>query len=103
MKKLFVRELKGYAKIQGLIGKNEAESVYFQTRFGIHTFFLKFPIDVVVLDKNNKVVKLQQNLAPNRIFVCNPRYFYVLELPKNTINKMKLSLGDKVNVENIKV
>ena len=87
----------------GLIGESKFHPLLIKTRFGIHTFFLKFPLDVVVLDKNNKIVKLRQNLAPNRIFVWNPKYGKVLELPKNTINKMKLDLGDKVNIENIKV
>jgi len=81
----------------GLVGKKKPYPLLIQTRFGIHTFFLKFPIDVAVLDKNNRIVKLRQNLAPNRIFVWNPKYDKVLELPEGTVKKFHLTRGLCVN------
>jgi len=85
-------------KIFGLIGKNKPYMLLLKTRFGIHTFFLKFPLDVVVLDKNNRIVKLRQNLVPNRIFVWNPKYNKVLELPAGKISKLRLKVQDVVNL-----
>jgi len=38
----------------GLIGHDNPEPIMFYTKFGIHTFGLKFPIDVLILDKNNE-------------------------------------------------
>lgn len=95
---LRVRKLKGISKSVGLIGKKEAYPVMLTTRFGIHTFGLKFPIDVLILDKNNMVVCLHENLKPNRIFLWNPRYEKVLELPKGFIGKNKIKEGDKPNL-----
>lgn len=85
-------------KIRGLIGKKKPEALFLQTRFGIHTFGVKFPIDVVVVDSKNIVVKLKQNLKPNRIFLWNPRFCRVLELPEGTIQKKELSLGSMVEL-----
>lgn len=85
-------------KSLGLIGHQKPIPFLFQTRFGIHTFFLKFPIDVVVLDKNNRVMKLQQNLVPNRIFVWNPKYDKVLEMPEGTVKRLHLTQGSCVNM-----
>lgn len=85
-------------KIRGLIGKTKPEAILLQTRFGIHTFGVRFPIDVVILDSKNIVVKLKQNLKPNRIFLWNPRFDRVLELPAGTIQKKKLSLGSMVEL-----
>lgn len=61
------------------MGKKKAETVYLETRWGIHTFFMKFPIDVIVLDDNNQVVKVKKNLRPWRVFFWNPRYYKVVE------------------------
>lgn len=98
MTALQVKELKGIRKAVGLIGKKKAEAVLIRTRFGIHTFGLKFPIDVLVLDKNCKIVKLKENLLPNRIFLWNPKFDSVLELPRGTIRKIGLQIGRKLDI-----
>ncbi len=43
-----LKTLKG--KTIGLIGREKIAPVVFETRFGIHTFGLKFPIDVLVTE-----------------------------------------------------
>jgi uncharacterized membrane protein (UPF0127 family) len=80
----------------GLVNFKKAYPVYFQTRFGIHTFGMRYPIDVVILDKSNQVVKLAINLQSNRIFLWNPIYNQVLELPSGTIKQFKISNGDNI-------
>lgn len=83
-------------KSKGLIGKKVAEPILIQTHFGIHTIGLKFPIDVVILDDNFTVVKLRYNLKPFHIFLWNPKYKKVLELPVGTIEKKKIKIGSKI-------
>lgn len=83
-------------KTIGLLGKTEPESVFFTTRFGIHTFGMKFPIDVVILNKQNQVVTIKENLQPKRIFLWNPKYNNVVELPNGTINKYKIQKYIKI-------
>lgn len=70
----------------------------FRTRFGIHTFGMHYPIDVIILDKQQIVVHLKENLMPNRLYFWNPKYSIVIELPKETIKKKKISLGSKFNL-----
>jgi len=81
-------------KIKGLIGIENPEVIIFKTRFGIHTFLLKLPIDVLILDKNNTVMKLKRQLSPNRIFFWNIKFDTVIELPKGFIEKSKTEIGD---------
>lgn len=89
------KELKGFwEKAKGLIGADPVTPVFFRTRWGIHTFGLKHPIDVVILDDNMKVVQFTRSLPPNRIFLWNPRYGNVLELPEGTITKKKITIGE---------
>lgn len=92
-----VRELNSLLeKTIGLIGKNNPEPILLKTRFGIHTFGLKFPIDVLILDDKNKIINLKNNLKPNRIFIWNPKYKNVLELPNGFIKKNNLKTSDRV-------
>lgn len=70
---LRVRVLKGFLdKSIGLLESEKAYPVYFTTRFGIHTYGMKYPIDVIVLDKNGYVMKTAENLKPNRFFFWMP-------------------------------
>ncbi len=81
-------------RILGLLKKSNPRTLIIKTRFGIHTFFLEGPIDVIILDKNQQVVKCKQKLHPNRIFLWNPKYSIVIEMPAGSIRKAKTALGD---------
>lgn len=86
-------------KLKGLIGSQKLYPLLIRTRWGIHTFGMRCPIDVIVVDKENTIVKIKQNLKPNKIFLWNPRYTTVIELPEGTIRKQKLSLREKIKIE----
>ncbi|MBI2033019.1 MAG: DUF192 domain-containing protein [Candidatus Levybacteria bacterium] len=90
---LRVKKVSGIKKIVGLIGADSPKPLWFNTRFGIHTFFLRFPIDVVILDDNLHVVCYKEKLLPNRFFFWSTRYKHVLELPANTIKKNHIVQG----------
>ncbi len=58
---------------------------------------MKNKIDVLVVDKNNQVVTFHQDLSPSKIFIWNPKFDTVLELPEGSIKKSKTKLGDTIN------
>lgn len=96
---LKVKEAKSLKeKILGLIGKEKAESLLLKTRFGIHTFGLKFLIDVLILDKNYKVKYIKENLLSNRIFFWNPKYNMIVELPNGVVKKNKIKIGQMIEL-----
>lgn len=72
----------------GLLNKPKGTTLFFKTRWGIHTFFMKYPINVLILDSNFRVKYIKKNLKSNRAFFWNPLYFNVIEssddLPINT-------------------
>lgn len=78
----------------GLLKTSNPRALLFKTHFGIHTFFLKDEIDIIVLGQKNQVVKLKSGLKPNRLFFWNPKYSLSLELPKNTIKASRTKLND---------
>lgn len=88
----------GWEKIIGLIGKNQVYSLLIETRFGIHTFGVRTPIDILILDKNYVVKNIVIGMKPYRIFVWNPLYPYVVELPEGTIMKEKIKKGEKMTL-----
>jgi uncharacterized membrane protein (UPF0127 family) len=101
---LEVRFLKTLSeKSTGLLGATKAHPVYFTTRWGIHTFGMKFSIDVLILSKDNVVERLAEQLKPNRIFLWNPRFGNVVELPAGEIKKHAIKKGDKVTLRFISV
>lgn len=102
MTELKVKELKNFKdKLTGLINAKKPFAVLIKTRWGIHTFGLKFPIDVLILDKNKRAVKIKINLKPNRILLWPPFFNTVLELPEGSIEKNKIKAGDTIKLEQL--
>jgi uncharacterized protein len=84
-------------KIIGLIGK-KPYPLLIKTHFGIHTFGLKFAIDIIIVDKHNRVIAIKNDLKPKRIYFWNPRYEKVLELPNGTIKKKGIKINDSIKI-----
>lgn len=82
-------------RLRGLMG---ITPIYYGMLFpkcnGIHTFFMKEPIDVIGLNEQNKVIFLTRNLPPNRIvrIPYSIKKTSILELPQNTSSN--ISLGE---------
>lgn len=85
-------------KLVGLIGENHITPVAFTTRWGIHTFGVLSPIDILVLDDRYHVVKIRENLPPNRLFFWNPKYKNIVELPPGTIKKKRIITGTSIRI-----
>lgn len=83
-------------KTFGMILAKNSAGLIFRTRFGIHTFFMSRPIDVIVLDSNNNVVQIQNNLAPSKFFFWNPKYDILIEVPQNSVKDSQTKIGDRL-------
>jgi uncharacterized membrane protein (UPF0127 family) len=59
----------------------------------IHTVGMPWPIDVVFLDRNRRVLKIVTELLPWRIAVCL-RSFSVLELPAGVLPPTRTEIDD---------
>lgn len=62
----------------------------------LHMFFVFFPIDVLWLDKNKKVVELKKNFRPFTFYTPSKKARYVLEFSAGTIQNSETCLGDKI-------
>lgn len=57
----------------------------------IHTFFMKVSIDVIILNKEYKIIYIKTNFKPWKILWPKKNGFYTLEFPHNST---KYKLGD---------
>jgi len=65
----------------------------------IHTCFVRFPIDVVYLDEDMRVLKIAHSLRPWRFSHGGRGARSVLELPEGTCRRRGLQEGDRLLVE----
>jgi uncharacterized membrane protein (UPF0127 family) len=84
------------AQSLGMLAYKTPAALLLKTRFGIHTLCMKYPIDVLILDKTNHIVKIKQTMQPNTYLLWNPKHNTVLELPEETIQTSQTKLNDKI-------
>jgi len=66
----------------------------------VHSFFMKFTIDVLYLDRKHRVKKIRPEMAPWRISGCLTAHS-VLELPAGTITRTGTVRGDQLEIKNL--
>ena len=66
---------------------------------GVHTFGMKFPIDVIYLSKKRVVLKIRKNMAARRLSFCLLAHS-VLELPAGMADQTQTQAGDQLEFEN---
>jgi uncharacterized membrane protein (UPF0127 family) len=86
---------------KGLLGRealNPGQGLWIVPCGAIHTFFMRFPIDVVYLDRKKRVKKIRTGVAPWRLSGCLIAHS-VLELPAGTISRSGTERGDQLDFE----
>lgn len=86
----------------GLLSKKDLktnEALIIKPCSAVHTFFMKFNIDVLYIDKNNKVLSVFENVSSSKILPINFRCAYVIELKAQNI-KNKISINDIIELKN---
>jgi uncharacterized membrane protein (UPF0127 family) len=68
--------------------KNIKYSVLFKNCKSIHTFFMCFNLDVIFLDRDNRVIKIVKQLKPFRIVLPVKNAVSIVEIPSNTIENV---------------
>ena len=66
----------------------------------VHTFFMKFAIDLVYVDKKNKVRKVRNDVGPWRLSACLTAHS-ILELPAGTARQTGTLAGDELAFEKL--
>lgn len=86
----------------GLLGRSHLqreEGLWIKPSSGVHTIGMRFPIDVVGLDAQLRVVRLWPSLKPYRLTAIVPSVRTVLELAAGRIVESGLQLGDQLRIQ----
>jgi uncharacterized membrane protein (UPF0127 family) len=86
----------GPKRNKGLLGRKglgNGEGLWITPCESVHTFFMQFPIDLVYLDRKNRIKKVCDSVRPWRISVCFSAHS-ILELPSGTIRNTRTQAGD---------
>lgn len=84
------------ARRAGLLGRDRLEAwgaLVIDPCWMIHTAFMRFPIDVVFVDRDNRVVRIAHDVGPWRA-AASTRARRVIELPAGTVSRHGIEIGD---------
>ncbi|GAA0306757.1 DUF192 domain-containing protein [Streptomyces polychromogenes] len=89
------------ARTRGLLGRDGIEGAMLLTpAASVHTFHMRFPIDVAYLDRRLRVIALT-TMPPGRLGLPRPRARHVLEAEAGTMATWGLRVGATVTVERL--
>lgn len=89
------------ARGRGLLGRTSlpaGKGLLIEPCSSIHMLFMKFPIDVIFVDRHGYVVALYPELPPWRLYAGHRSARYALELPVGVIASSATAIGDQIVV-----
>jgi uncharacterized protein len=89
-----------FKRMVGLLNRSslaQGEGLLLDRCYGIHTFFMRFAIDVLFLDKELRVIRAVPAIPPFRTCVVK-QAVYVLELPVGSIQRTQTADGDQIQM-----
>jgi len=89
-------------RVVGLLGKRGLEpgtGLLIIPSQAIHTVAMKFPIDVLFVDKKWRVVHVRPAMPPYRLTGIHWKARCVIELPSGRIAQTSTEVGDQLSVE----
>jgi len=91
-----------WSRLVGLLNRNhlpEGEGLLIVPCSSVHTFFMRFPIDVAFLDRKGRVLKVFMSVPPFRLLLGGPGARMALELPSGTLARTSTVPGDQLLFE----
>ena len=89
-------------RLIGLLGRRSLKpdsGVWIVPANAIHTIGMLFSFDVVMIDKNFKVVSVKELVKPFRVILPKLRAESVIELPPHTIFRSRTEVGDELVID----
>lgn len=90
-----------FARSFGLLSRksiSDGEGLIIKPCCSIHTFFMKFSIDVLFIERNGNIIALYQNVQPWRILPIHLNSHYVIELASGTICAKNIEKGNLITI-----
>jgi uncharacterized membrane protein (UPF0127 family) len=96
-----------WSRFRGLIGTPSADFEFGQALWivpcrGVHTFGMRFPLDLIYLDRSGNVVEVLENVRPWRVGPVRLSAASVLELPAGAIRTSGTERSDRIEIAQAK-
>ena len=93
-----------WSRLVGLLGTSDrnfknGSGLWIVPSHGVHTFMMRFAIDVIYLDEQGTIVHLEENVKPWRMTPIRLEAISVIELPSHTIWNTSTKVGDQIEIE----
>jgi uncharacterized membrane protein (UPF0127 family) len=89
-------------RMQGLLGRDalaDGEGLVLTPCSSVHTWFMRFPIDVLFLDRQGRVVRGVDALKPFRFAWGGWQARSTIELPAGTLRRAGVRVGHLIRIE----
>lgn len=89
---------RAHRRMRGLLGRSgmkPGEGMVLRPAWNVHTAFMRFPIDVVFLDSDQVVIRIERTVPPWRTVSCRGAR-EVVELAAGECERRGLEVGDRV-------
>jgi len=90
-----------FSRLKGLLGRirlRSDEGIWVVPSLGVHTLGVLFPVDLIYLDADYRVIYLVESLGSFRIGPIRPKCASVLEVPPRTIYSSQTQVGDQMMI-----
>ena len=92
-----------WSRMRGLLGTSPSDfrngrGLWIVPCRGVHTWAMRFPIDVVYLDRASSVIHIECDLSPWRFAPVRMQAASVLELPCQTVAETGTAVGDRIEI-----
>lgn len=90
-----------FARLKGLLGRSELAAgggLWIRPCNSVHTFGMRFTIDVAFLDRDMRVVAVAKTLRPNRVSPFCSKASSVLELPAGALDAAVTAVGNRIAI-----
>lgn len=92
-----------FTRLVGLLGTSKKDftfgsGLWISPCHGVHTMAMRYPIDVIYLDGENRVVHIEENLRPWRMAPVRMDTMTVIELPVHTVYTTGTAVGDQLEL-----
>ena len=88
-------------RFMGLMGQKSISEdlvMYFPACNSIHTYFMKIPIDVIMLDRKGQIVFIRENVVPWNMAFCFMAKD-TIEMKSGAIRRFELKIGGTLTIK----
>ena len=86
-----------FSRFMGFMFKKKIDyALLFNKCNSIHTFFMKNNIDVIMCDKDNKILYYYNDLGKNKIILPKKGVYKTIELPVSYFN---INIGEMIRIK----